>query len=155
MSKKKRKNSNYQTTARSAASQPVKGARRGKGLTIFEIMMISLVAAWVLAFLLTQQMGVPIHSWVTLATYLGSGALLMLRPITFVEYLAKRNEALLRDEPRVLKLNRRVRVVALVLLVMGFIFAYMLFNDLTTGSGAYGVDADTGVYGEAADTAEE
>jgi hypothetical protein len=167
MSKKRRKNSNYQTEAYRSSimagsrqlgkpSKPsVKTAPRKMNFTLFEIVVLGLVISWVAAFLLSQRLGASIHVWVTLVTYVGVGLLLLIRPVTFVEFLAKRNEALLRDQTRISKLNRRIRVVALVLLVMGVIFGRSLVLNIMSGLDIYGVGADTGVYGEAADTAAE
>ncbi|MDR0433877.1 MAG: hypothetical protein LBH21_02285 [Gracilibacteraceae bacterium] len=153
MSKKRRKNRKQQSGARSGGGASGGGRRsrpeaaRKKGLTFFEIMVIGLVAAWVAAFFLSRQLDAPVHVWVTLATYLGSGAVLLIRPVLFVEYMAKRNEAIWDDAPRIAKLNRRVRVVAVVLLALGLVFGYLLINSSMFNSlGIYGIGDDTGVY---------
>ncbi|MDR1961896.1 MAG: hypothetical protein LBQ16_06395 [Gracilibacteraceae bacterium] len=158
MSKKRRKNSNYQKNTQPRDGRQAAAAKK-KGLTYFEIMLITLVLSYVAALILSQMTGVRIHPWVTLATYCVSGTVLLFRPITFVEFLAKRNAALLYDLPRVAKLNRRIRVVGVVLIVLGVVFLRSFVVNMGA-EGVYGVEGDaygveSDVYGAEEDAAAE
>jgi hypothetical protein len=151
MSKKKKKKRSQEPLGNYHPPGAKAAAKEKKGLTLFEILIIGFLLSYVAAWIVTWQLDVPVHSWVTLFTYLVFGAILLVKPSIFIDFMAKRNKSLRTDLPKIAKFTRRVRIVGVVLLALGVALVLSMMNSVINPPGAYDNTDDT-VYEVTGDT---